>query len=436
MFTHANMLILKVTRDCNLRCRYCYVHNKDQYVGERMDYGLFQNIVERIIEDKSRLHEKHPSEFSLIFHGGEPLLTEKKQLFKMIHYVHNRFSQSRMNFHIGMQTNLTLLDEEIAKFFSEYDVQIGVSFDGIKRSNRARSKIVNSAFFEEKFNLMHKYNLDFGILVVVNRENLHHIKQSTDYLVKKYNVRGFKVNYAENVNDDMDDSEVEVSGQEFFRYAMKPYVDEYISTGKTFESNMGLIINRFISYSLAFIRNRSKSNCGLKVCGGGIRIIEIEPTGKTFLCGRYSKEFPEAYMMHANDPDFLELKQLRKYLYFVQQKHQALLDAGCDICPADNICDHGCMAFYMSKYGRYGIRKELVCPMFKSLYDYLNQHAIDIILSYFEHHKENNACEINLHSPMTAIRSNSGVFRALKYKHHIDIQALDETKIRLEYQPK
>ena len=31
MFNYANMLVLKVTRDCNLRCKYCYLADKDEY---------------------------------------------------------------------------------------------------------------------------------------------------------------------------------------------------------------------------------------------------------------------------------------------------------------------------------------------------------------------------------------------------------------------
>lgn len=54
MFENTSEIILKVTRDCNLRCAYCYIKNKDQYKNERMSLETFKNIIDRVASDKQK----------------------------------------------------------------------------------------------------------------------------------------------------------------------------------------------------------------------------------------------------------------------------------------------------------------------------------------------------------------------------------------------
>ena len=380
MFTEANMLVFKVTKDCNLRCKYCYVSNKDKYKGIHVKFDTYKKIIDKVVEDKSKAINK--TRFALVFHGGEPLLLQPSYLAKMFKYAYDNFTKANIDFSLGLQTNLTLLNDENAEILSEYGVNVGVSFDGLKRSNLLRMSLP-SKFFESKFKLLKDYNIDFGVLIVVNSLNYKNTKKNADYIIRKYNLPGLKVNYVEDVNSV---GNIEVSGIDFYNYAVKPFIDDFMKKGYTYEANTSLIIEKFIIRSIAIIDEVRRSNCGSKICGGGTQIIEVEPDGSVYFCGRYSNPFNEAYIGFAWDKDFLDLHRHKRYLDFAYEKHKLLLKYECDLCPADKICDHGCMAFHFSKYNKWGIRTNLVCPIFKNVHNYLVKNKKQIIEAFIKKH--------------------------------------------------
>ena len=410
MFGSTNMLILKITRDCNLRCKYCYVHGKDNYKGEKIEFELFKKIIEKIIIDRSTNRISQKEKFSLIFHGGEPLLYTPNELTKMMNYAEKRFIDSDINFSFGMQTNLTLLTDDLALVLNRYSVSLGISFDGIDNGNISRTSAYDVDNFEDKFKILDNYSIGYGFLMVVSESNIHTIKESVDFLKKEYNIKAIKINYAEDVNN----IGGEVSGKEFFEKGWKPFLEEFIETGELIESNLQFTFKTFITNSLAHTDNNHKSNCGLKICGGGSRIIEMNPDGEVYLCGRYSKDFEEAYIQNVLDYDFLELHQINTYLNFVSKKSKIISKVGCDLCLADNICDHGCMAFHYSKFNKYGIREDLVCEIFKNLYKYYVKNQFELIKAYFNKNKNNNNESFIQVSRVRRLKTDSQLFNKLQ----------------------
>jgi len=88
-----------------------------------------------------------------------------------------------------------------------------------------------------------------------------------------------------------------------------------------------------------------------------------------------------------DNKEFLELKQISRYFSSVKTRHGLVSALDCDICEADNICDHGCMAFHYSKYGEFGIRDNLVCNIFKPLNKYIITHEKEIFERLYETNK-------------------------------------------------
>jgi len=381
MFAQANMLVLKLTRDCNLRCEYCYIRHKDDYRGERIDFDLYKDIINRIIKDRLKA-ETNNQKFSIIFHGGEPLLMDLDQLSRMFEYARKKFIENDVSHEFGIQSNLTLLTPDLCKLLHEYDVSVGMSFDGFANGSFARSKILDDEFFKAKIALMDEYGVRWGPLLVANSSNYQKIVKSVDYLKREYDAKAIKVNYVEDVNTI--DQGSEITGREFINNSFIPFITDFINGKPMIESNTFMLLEKFFKHSLYVFEDTARSNCYTKFCGGGISIVEMEPSGKVFLCGRYSENYEEAYIENARDKDFLDLIQIGKYIDFAYKKHKIILETGCDICPARHICDHGCMAFHMSKYGTYGIRKGLVCEIFKPTYDFLVKNESKIFRVFLE----------------------------------------------------
>lgn len=401
MFRHNNQLILKTTRDCNLRCEYCYIKNKDHFKGEMIEYNLYKTTIDRMVDE--RLSNKQP--ISIIFHGGEPTLTPKPQFIKMVTYAENQFRKHGIHYSFGMQSNLTLIDEEWCQILSKYNISLGCSFDGVGDSMDKRTTIKQQSFYD-KFDMLKKYNVSFGFLMVIHEGNINNVMESYQFLRNNYEIENIKVNYVEDING----LGGEVNGSEFFTKAWKPFLDDYINEDTPYqlpEGNCQHLLSKFVSDYVMNSEISEKSNCGSKICGGGMSIVEMEANGDFQLCGRYSGNSPEAYIMNVNDKDLFSLKQLRKYLYFINEKHKVILDVGCDTCLADGICDHGCMAFYYSKFGKWGIRTDLTCDIHKDFYDYCVQHISELLRAVHKEIQRNGEAKYMLANRAINIKSNN-----------------------------
>lgn len=133
-------LIILMTDDCNLRCRYCY-----------LDYGNFcmsdtkktisLPLLKKILK---QVYEKFPDGIeNILFFGGEPLIAYSR-IKDTIEYVLNyckEYSVAKPNF--GLVTNGILLDEFKWKILSKYHVKVKVSLDGEERiHNEVRKDIL------------------------------------------------------------------------------------------------------------------------------------------------------------------------------------------------------------------------------------------------------------------------------------------------------
>ena len=90
-------MMLNVTDACNLRCRYCFLSQKPNY----MSYQVAKDATDLLVECYDGKEKQ-----SLNFFGGEPLLMWDSIVEPLIHYVKdNNFPIS-----LGITTNGILLD--------------------------------------------------------------------------------------------------------------------------------------------------------------------------------------------------------------------------------------------------------------------------------------------------------------------------------------
>ena len=108
------MMVLSLTGDCNLACRYCYASEQDS--------GTMTWETARCAID---LAAAGGAPFILQFSGGEPLLA-LPLLRRIADYVRTNRIRARMD----LQTNGTLLTEETADFLHHAGIGIGISLDG------------------------------------------------------------------------------------------------------------------------------------------------------------------------------------------------------------------------------------------------------------------------------------------------------------------
>lgn len=122
-------LVLEVTENCNLRCKYCiYSDNNTNF----RNYS-FKNMSIEVAKKSIDYNMKHcGNETTIAFYGGEPLL-QYDLIKECINYTEEKYGRNK-NISYAFTSNLVLMDTEKATFFSNIasDVSIVCSLDGPK----------------------------------------------------------------------------------------------------------------------------------------------------------------------------------------------------------------------------------------------------------------------------------------------------------------
>lgn len=108
------MMVLSLTGNCNLACRYCYASEQDR---NTMTWETARRAID--------LAAASGAPFILQFSGGEPLLA-----LPLLHQIVDYIRTNRIRARMDLQTNGTLLTEETAAFLRCARIGIGVSLDG------------------------------------------------------------------------------------------------------------------------------------------------------------------------------------------------------------------------------------------------------------------------------------------------------------------
>jgi uncharacterized protein len=125
-------LLLKVAARCNIACTYCYWF-RDEAVYEK------PKVISRAtLDELSRKLIKHVrayglKTFSILFHGGEPLLCRKGDLAAFCSSLRQNGELSGCHFKFNLTTNGLLVDDEWVDIFKCFQIGVTLSIDGPKK---------------------------------------------------------------------------------------------------------------------------------------------------------------------------------------------------------------------------------------------------------------------------------------------------------------
>lgn len=136
-----NTGILKLYRDCNMACTYCFVYRGADTVsleGQPDRMGL--DVVGAVARSLSWHSAEHGlSRVNIVLHGGEPLLGGAAGLRNVAETVQESFDNPATSLTMSMQTDGLLLTREgVLDVIKEFDIKTGVSIDGDKQANVRR----------------------------------------------------------------------------------------------------------------------------------------------------------------------------------------------------------------------------------------------------------------------------------------------------------
>lgn len=163
-------LMIEVTEECSLRCKYCFFTNKESNRRKHSERTMPLDIAYRAIDyyyeryssvlqcltisEIESVVKKNPPNLS--WWGGEPL-TNFELLIKTKKYFEDKnwekYGLSKKDFVYVIATNLTILNSKIIDFFIENNIHLLVSLDGGEKEHDANRLFPNG---QGSFNIVMK----------------------------------------------------------------------------------------------------------------------------------------------------------------------------------------------------------------------------------------------------------------------------------------
>lgn len=308
-----------VGNSCNFSCRYCY---ENPFKCTRL-VRMSPEILERVLASYlSRGKNK-----CLTWHGGEPLLAGLDFYQSAMELIakHRRPGQ---RIEMILQTNASLATLEMARFFRENKVDVGVSLDGPEHIHGRHRVFTNGQntfpAVMRGLSILREGGLDPSVIATVTRESLPDAVQVFEFLVEN----GFSSIRYSPVFDSVSDA-FSISSDEWFEYLVAVF-HRWVEM-----ANPEISIREFDDL-IAWLDGPTA-----QVCDGNCqRWVSVDPDGSLYPC-----EYLRAETAYGNIMDLPEIHSLLKT--GIYKKFAAVINTPppeCRICEFYSRCGNGCPA--------------------------------------------------------------------------------------------
>ena len=142
-YRRCSRLVLNLTSNCNLRCKYCYA-NAGLYASDQIPTNMTLKTLENALDVSLKIF---PDGIKTVqFFGGEPLMNKPILLMAIqkIRAICKNKEIAPPQFTIV--TNGTLIDDDCLELFNNYFSSVTISIDGCKDVNDSYRVFANSSF--------------------------------------------------------------------------------------------------------------------------------------------------------------------------------------------------------------------------------------------------------------------------------------------------
>lgn len=344
--------IVKITKNCNLNCSYCY-YDKTNGMKE-----MPQFVLEKVISEALKHND---NEVGFVWHGGEPLL-RGISFFEKIIATQKKFINNDQTIVNSIQTNGVLLNEEWVAFLKVNSFRVGISIDGHEDlHNRNRKSKNNSNHFSEIENglrLCQNKKLGFGLLLVITNysadKTAEIFKFITSHGISKFDFLPCVVLN----NDGTINGNLSLNPKLYKKFLIN-FFKLWIENG---EPNIDI---RFFKDTIRGIYNKPQMLCTfLENCH---QHLTIETDGKIYFCDRFPQSESNCL---GNITDSLNIES--NEIYKVFKNKSSRVPKECLSCSCLKICGSGCN-FY-----RYIINPEMdnvsyYCESYKTFFNHVKK---------------------------------------------------------------
>jgi len=182
-FPAFSLLIKAAGADCNLRCDYCFYLGKAALYPDTTQPRMAEDVLDRLIA--SYLATPQP-QYAFGWQGGEPTLMGPA-FFRRVTELQQRHGRPGAVVANGLQTNGTLLTDELAAHFAAYRFLLGVSLDGPPEIHDAHRRAAGGQPTHARvlagIETLRRHGVEFNILTLVTPLNAPRAAEVYRYLV-------------------------------------------------------------------------------------------------------------------------------------------------------------------------------------------------------------------------------------------------------------
>lgn len=338
-----NLLVKLPGTFCNYSCDYCFEHLRkvpNSYQGFVTVDGL-ESVLREV-----------DLPVNVVFHGGEPLLYPIDGFREMLKAI-GRFSNVK---YVQIQTNGSLLTQAHVDLFwrefSSLKIEISISLDGDRESNRLRCDAQGKETYDNVLNaysLLHANGVKAGLLSVLHRGSIGRYMDYVDMLSSIPNISFVKLNALHLMDGDRL-TDKSICPTEYMNLACQIHA-EYIKR-KMYER---FPIEPFLGAMQAFRGMDSKyCNFSNRKCNN---FICLYPSGKLTLC------------------DSLPMSDFSLGRFAERTSAVGLLRGfqdSCAKCPLVNFCRGGCLGLRFQMRGNSDLMRDY-CISRLMLYRYIGK---------------------------------------------------------------
>ncbi|MCU6768540.1 radical SAM protein [Barnesiella propionica] len=335
------LLVLKYTNHCNLRCSYCYAY-KEETFNDNLNYKDIETAV-KLISDS------YGKNITVVFHGGEPLLRFKDMKHDVISLL-DKFPDIQFS----IQTNGTLMNDEISVFLKKHKISIGVSIDGIDEiSNSLRcftGGLTSCNKTLDGIKCLFKHNNQPSASIVMTKKNKDDILITMQRLFE-IGIRHFVVlDYfpAGRGKEGKDHLALNLEENIAVRRDILLFINDH--NAKQTDSKNLITERRSIQLMKKIVYWRSLYMCSESPCGAGRRMLALGADGNLYPCDEFISNDKEFVIDHVSN--ITNLADSLKNSKVVQKCYAHRIEniSKCSKCVWRNICEFHCAgnSFYFN----------------------------------------------------------------------------------------
>ena len=365
--TSVKDITIQVTEDCNLKCSYCYQHNKTSKV---LDIKTGKKFIDLILESDEKsskyIQSRKCQGVVLNFIGGEPFLEidtidilTDYFINKMIELNHPWLFRYRIN--IG-SNGLLYFSEKVQKYIQKNHnhLHIGITIDGNKElHDKCRLDLNNCGSYDRAIAALKDYCKryhEYGVSkITISPENIQYLKDSLiDFIDKqKFSCvyancvfeKGWTLNHAKILYQEL---------KEIANYLLDKNLQDSVFLS---------ILDQYIGVQYV---NTHPS------CGGSGDMVALDVNGDIYPCIRYTPSSignPNLkFKIGDVERGFVydeEQEERIKCLNCITRQKQDSMTEHCLNCPIEEGCSD-CAGYSYETFGEVGRRTTYICDMHKA----------------------------------------------------------------------